>query len=231
MVFLSRPHQIDLPVRQLFAVCLLAAASLSAAEPGKVTLNQIPQPLQWKIAPVSSHVENDVLTITTGKSTDWFIAPTDRSVTANAPVLLFQPAEEFVLSAKVRIEFGKQWDAGTLMVYAGGDSWAKLAFEMSVYGEPTIVSVVTRGVSDDCNSAVITGNTVYLQVAKVGRTLSFYYSTGGQSWRLVRTFTLGETQSLLAGFSVQSPIGEGASAAFSGIKYSPRAIKDIFKGE
>jgi uncharacterized protein len=218
-------------MQQLLAVCLLAAALLNAGEPSKVTLNQIPQPLQWKNAPVSSRAENNVLTITAGKSTDWFIAPTDRQATANAPVLLFQPAEEFVLSAKVRVEFGKQWDAGTLMVYAGDESWAKLAFEMSVYGEPTIVSVVTRGVSDDCNSTPIAGNAVYLQIAKVGRTLSFYYSTGGKSWRLVRTFTLGETKSLQAGFSVQSPIGEGASAAFSEIQYSPKAIKDIFKGE
>jgi hypothetical protein len=218
-------------IQQLFAVSLLAAALLNAGEPNKVTLNQIPQPLQWKNAPVSSQTEDNVLTITAGKSTDWFIAPSDRKATASAPVLLFQPAEEFVLSAKLRVEFGKQWDAGTLMVFAGDDSWAKLAFEVSVYGEPTIVSVVTRGVSDDCNSTVITGNTVYLQIAKVGRALGFYYSTGGRSWRLVRTFTLGETQPLLAGFSVQSPIGEGASAAFSEIQYSPKAVKDIFKGE
>jgi regulation of enolase protein 1 (concanavalin A-like superfamily) len=171
------------------------------------------------------------LSIAAGKSTDWFISPTDSKPTSNAPVLLFQPASEFVLSAKVQIEFGKQWDAGTLMVYSDDSSWAKLAFEMSVYGEPTIVSVVTRGVSDDCNSAAIAGHAVYLQVAKVGSTLSFYYSTDAGSWRLVRTFTLGETKTLRVGFSAQSPIGEGVTAVFSEIRYSPKGPKDIFKGQ
>jgi uncharacterized protein len=217
--------------QQLFAFSVLAAAVLNAREPNKVTLNQIPQPLQWKNAPVSFRVEDNVLTVAAGKGTDWFISPTDRKATASAPILLFQPAEEFVLSAKLRVEFGKQWDAGTLMVFAGDDTWAKLAFEISIYGEPTIVSVVTRGISDDCNSTVITGSTVYLQIAKVGKALGFYYSTSGRSWRLVRTFTLGDTPPLLAGFSVQSPIGEGASTAFSEIQYSPKPVKDMFKGE
>jgi regulation of enolase protein 1 (concanavalin A-like superfamily) len=218
-------------IKRFFILSLLAAALLNAGESNKVILNQVPQPLRWKNAPVSSNTEDNVLTITAGKSTDWLIAPSDLKATASAPILLFQPAKQFVLSARLRVEFGKQWDAGTLMVFAGDDTWAKLAFEMSVYGEPTIVSVVTRGVSDDCNSTIITGSTVYLQIAKVERALGFYYSTNGRSWRLVRTFTLGETLPLFAGFSVQSPIGEGASAVFSEIHYSPKAVKDIFKGE
>lgn len=194
-------------------------------------LKEIPQPLEWKNTPASYNIDDQALTIAAGSSTDWFISPADRKATANAPILLFTPAADFTLRAKVRVEFGTQWDAGTLMVYAADDTWAKLAFELSVQGEPTIVSVVTRGVSDDCNSAVIEGHLVYLQIAKVSRALRFYYSTSGQPWRLVRTFTLEESQPLRVGFGAQSPVGEGATAAFSEIRYIAKAVDDVHKGE
>jgi regulation of enolase protein 1 (concanavalin A-like superfamily) len=210
---------------------MLTSSTPKIGDPKDVTPKELPQPLEWKNAPVSSSIDGQALTIDAGQSTDWFISPADGKATANAPILLFTPAADFALQAKVRVEFGKQWDAGTLVVYAGDTTWAKLAFELSVHGEPTIVSVVTRGVSDDCNSEVIDGHSVYLQIAKVGRALRFYWSTSGQHWRLVRTFTLDESQPLRAGFGAQSPVGVGATAVFSEIRYIAGAIHDVRKGE
>ena len=65
------------------------------------------------------------------------------------------------------------------MVWADEHHWAKLSFELSPDKQPTMVTVVTRGLSDDCNSISISGNTVYLQIAKSGpRMLSTLRLTG-----------------------------------------------------
>ena len=58
-------------------------------------------------------------------------------------------------------------------------SWAKLCFEYSPQREPMVVSVVTRGLSDDCNSFVVDGATVWLRIARVGSAFAFHASTDG----------------------------------------------------
>jgi len=94
-----------------------------------------------------------------------------------------------------------------------------------------IVTVVTRGLSDDCNSVTVIGDTVYLQVARIGSTYVFYYSMDGAAWQIVRTFSL-ETQGTVAiGFESQSPVGTGSTAEFSQMVYSPKKIANVYKGE
>src|SRR5207342_974724 len=106
------------------------------------------------------------------------------------------------------------------------DLWAKLCFEYSPQHQPMIVSVVTRGVSDDCNSVVIGGREVYLRIAHTPRTTAFHYSLDGRYWQLVRYFTLGELHNLQVGFSSQSPTGQKCTAVFSKIHYRAGALKD-----
>jgi regulation of enolase protein 1 (concanavalin A-like superfamily) len=204
---------------------------LGATASAQIRMNALPGALEWKNSPVSYDARANALTIVAGPSTDWYISPLDGKATANAPIALFQSAEEFVLTAKVTVEFQTKWDAGMLMVYADDKNWAKFALEMSVYQQPTIVTVVTRGVSDDCNSISPPGNSIWLRIAKIGRAIAFYTSPDGKSWRMVRAFTLGEVKNLRAGFGAQSPVGKRGSAVFSEIGYSTRKIKDIFTGE
>ena len=208
-----------------------AAAGLSGAGPQRVTLPGIPGDLDWKNTPAGWHTDGHELTIEAGKSTDWYISPVDGKGTSNAPILLFEPAEDFVLSAKVTVDFRTQWDAGTLFVYVDEKNWAKFAFEMSVYKKPTIVSVVTRGISDDCNSWSPVGGSVWFKLARLGKTFGFYASQDGRSWEMIRAFTLGAVRSVRVGFSSQSPVGPGTKATFTDIAYAPRKIKDIFTGE
>jgi uncharacterized protein len=196
-----------------------------------LAMKGIPGQLRWKNSPESWNTDEKGLTIVAGKNTDWFISPLDRKATINGPILLFEPAADFILSAHVRVDFREQWDAGFLMIYVNDRTWAKLAIEMSAYQEPTIVSLVTQGVSDDCNSASFPGSSAYLRIARSGQALFFYWSSDGQSWRLVRTFTLGARGRLRAGFAAQAPMGDHGTAVFSDIKYEPKKISDIFRGE
>jgi regulation of enolase protein 1 (concanavalin A-like superfamily) len=210
---------------------ILMGSTLYASEPDGLHIKALPGALEWKNSPAGYELRDNGLTITAGSSTDWYISPLDGKVSASAPVLLFQPADDFVLTAKLTVEFQTKWDAGALMVYVNDSTWAKFAFEMSVYGQPTVVTVVTRGVSDDCNSESLTGNSIWYRIAKTGQTIVFYSSPDGASWKLVRAFTLGLAPGLRVGFSAQSPAGKKGSAIFSDITYNPRTIKDVFTGE
>ena len=218
-------------IRQLIVVALVAPCALQAAERKILSLDDLPGIAEWKNSPVRWNIDDGRLTIVAGPSTDWYTSPVDQKATNNAPLLLFQPGPDFVLTAKVTVEFGAQWDAGMLMIYANDTNWAKFALEKSVSGEPTIVTVVTRGVSDDCNSSAVTGNSIWYRVARIGPAFAFYASPDGHSWKMIRAFTLGSAPDVRVGFGSQSPVGQRATATFSEIQYSPRRIRDIFKGE
>jgi len=193
----------------------------------------IPLPLEWQIPPEEWYVEHgDTLIITAGKRTDLFSDPNGTTSINNSPRALFvvRQTSDFLLSAHIEVAFRSTFDAGVLLVYNMPNSWAKLCFEYSPQLQPMVVSVVNKGISDDCNSAVIDGNRVYLRIAKMGQTFAFHYSLDGQFWHLVRYFTLGSVPNLQIGFSSQSPTGEGCTAQFSEIVYAPKTLKDIRSG-
>ncbi|MGB0121812.1 MAG: DUF1349 domain-containing protein [Silvibacterium sp.] len=142
----------------------------------------LPGGLSWQNAPVTWHIEQRRnLAITSGPKTDWFVDPFDGTVANTAPILLFQPGANFVLSAHVKASLKIKWDAGAIMLWADDHHWAKLSLELSPQGKPTMVTVVTRGLSDDCNSIAVTGSAVYLQVAKSGQAYVFYSSEDGKT--------------------------------------------------
>ncbi|WP_119069004.1 DUF1349 domain-containing protein [Aggregatilinea lenta] len=199
-----------------------------------LSLAPIPGDLQWKNDPVDWKVGSDnSLSITAGAKTDWFVEPSGSDwVSSNAPAALFMPpVEKFLLSAKVTVNFASTFDAGVLVLYEREDLWTKLCFEYSPQHKPMIVSVVTRGLSDDCNSTVIDGNTVYLRVARIDMAFALHYSLDGKYWNMVRYFTLGKVESLQAGFLAQSPTGESCTVVFSEIAYRAESLKDLRSGD
>lgn len=197
------------------------------------TFASIPEILTWKNQPAeSTRATQGQLSITTGPQTDWFIDPAGKHVKDNAPIALFAPPDStFRLQAKVTVEFAATYDAGTLFVYAHDALWAKLCFEFSPQQQPMIVSVVTRGVSDDCNSVPIEGHSVYLRMYRQSDVLAFHYSLDSQYWHFVRFFSLGIVEQLRVGFSTQSPMGQGCRAVFSEIRYAASAVSDLRNGE
>jgi regulation of enolase protein 1 (concanavalin A-like superfamily) len=199
-----------------------------------LSLSPIPGELHWKNNPVNWKVgSGNSLSITAGAKTDWFVEPSGSDwVASNAPAAMFTPPNEnFLLSAKVTVEFASTFDAGVLLLYERDDLWTKLCFEYSPQKQPMIVSVVTRGVSDDCNSTVINGNTVHLRVARMGDAFGLHYSLDGKYWNMVRYFTLGKLENLQVGFEAQSPMGEGCNVMFSEIAYRADLLKDMRTGE
>jgi regulation of enolase protein 1 (concanavalin A-like superfamily) len=208
----------------------LGAAAVSAQT--HLELEGLPESLTWRNSPKASHIEGGkVLSISSGSKTDWFVDPFDETVAKTAPILSFTPGNTYVLSTKVQVQFSSKWDAGALMLWADQHHWAKLSFELSPEKQPTMVTVVTRGVSDDCNSVSVSGDSVYLQIARTGSTYVFYYATDGEHWRILRTFRLDTQGPVSVGFEAQSPDGSGTTAIFSDVHYSPKKISNVYTGK
>lgn len=129
----------------------------------------------------------------------------------NAATLLTDAGDtDFQFVARVRVGFAGTFDAGVLLVWLHERAWAKLCFEYSPDGEPMVVSVVTREVSDDANSFVVDGDQVWLRVSRIGRVYAFHASLDGQTWRFVRAFAFGSDDPARIGFEVQSPSATAA---------------------
>jgi regulation of enolase protein 1 (concanavalin A-like superfamily) len=220
-----------LSVLALSVLTLAAQTQVSAQKNAEPSLDGVPGPLMWQHAPAQWKIESGkTLSITGGKETDWFANPFDGSQKDNTSRLLFKPADDFVLSSKLTVDFNSQWDAGVLVLYVNDALWAKLCFEMTIEKHPAIVSVVTRGISDDNNSIAIHGNTVYLKVAKAGQAIFFYASEDGENWSIIRAFSLGKNPDLRIGFSSQSPAGDRCTTVFSEIQYLPKKV-DLWAGK
>jgi regulation of enolase protein 1 (concanavalin A-like superfamily) len=202
-----------------------AQTQLPANQDAPPSLDGVPGPLIWQHPPARWRIDNrQTLAITADKATDWFVSPVAGRGRDNAPRLLFKPANDFVLSAKVTVDFHSQRDSGVLILYVNDAVWAKLCFEMSAEMHPAIVSVVAKEASDDNSSIPISGNSVYLKMAKAGQAVFFYASENGQSWSVVRAFSLGKSPNLRVGFSSQSPAGDGCTSVFSQIQYLPEKV-------
>jgi hypothetical protein len=212
----------------LTVVAQTPAATHSEAVP---VLNGVPGPLTWQHPPAQWKIENgNTLSITADKQTDWYDSAMYEAPRDNSARLLFKPTENFALSAKVDVDFKSQWDSGVLVLYVNDTVWAKLCFEMTLEKHPSIVSVVTRGLSDDSISIPIQGSSVYLKVAKTGHTIYFFASEDGKSWSIIRIFSLGDKQDLRVGFSSQAPVGDLCTTTFTEIDYRPN-IKDAWQGK
>ncbi len=196
-------------------------------------LAALPNVLTWENHPENLETNGvDALSIAAGPQSDWFYDPAGSTRRSNAPVAMFAPPDEnCLLSAKATVGFNSTFDAGVLFIYADSERWAKLCFEYAPTDRPMVVSVVTRGQSDDCNSVYIDDNSIYLRLYREGNRLAFHYSEDGEYWHMVRHFTIGDLQNVRIGFSTQSPTGEGCLANFTEINYRSGELSDIRNGE
>ncbi len=195
-------------------------------------LPTIPFTFEWYNEPKDWINENNNLIIISKAKTDLFIDPLDLQEIDSAPAALFVPPDPcYIFGAKVSVDFKDVFDAGVLHIRSSKDNWAKLCFEFSPQKTPTVVSVVTQGSSDDCNSSTIGGNQVFLRMAVQPEVIGFHYSLDGAYWNMVRYFKLKYLNEIRIGFSAQSPNGQGCQAAFSEIFYRQGSLTDFRNGE
>jgi regulation of enolase protein 1 (concanavalin A-like superfamily) len=174
---------------------------------------------------------NDAV-IEAGPNTDWFFDPRGNAKLRNVPSLAMSiETPIFTLQAKVTADFGSRFDGGTIFVQSSEDTWAKIAFEYSPQHIPTIVSVVTKEVSDDCDGPSFEKEAVYLRLSAQDGAFAFHFSETGSHWRFLRWFSLPRGAGpLTVGLSAQSPLGNGCRVRFSDIRLSYDPISDLRDG-
>jgi regulation of enolase protein 1 (concanavalin A-like superfamily) len=193
----------------------------------------VPFPFEPSGSPASqASLSGGTLTLTSGARSNLFIDPAgDEGARPDAGRWTGLPGEsDFTLSARVTVTFGAPFDAGVLLVYLSERRWAKLCYELSPRREPTAVTVVTHGTSDDSNSFATAGGPLWLRITRTGRAWAFHAAQDGAHWQLLRYFTLGEASGARVGFLTQSPAGAGCAAVFDSIAYRLGAPADLRDG-
>ena len=187
--------------------------------------------LDWRDQPPESgEIGETSIAFAAGPRTDLFTDPGGEEPKADAPLLLGQANGDFQLRARVSAPLTATFDAAALVVWASPTEWGKLALERSPQRESTIVSVVTRGVSDDANSFTVPEPLAWLRVARDGETIAFHASVDGLWWSLIRLFTFPGAGEASAGFLVQSPTGEGLHGRFDEIEWHAGALGELRDG-
>ncbi|MDA3030888.1 MAG: DUF1349 domain-containing protein [Actinomycetota bacterium] len=197
-------------------------------------LSDLPQ-LDWLDDVGNASVESGTLTMQAAPKTDWFNDPAGPARVSNAPALMCRVSGDFQLAATINVDFAATFDAGVLFVYQTADDWAKLCFERDPTGQPMVVTVVTRGVSDDSNEPAVGGNTVRVRISRFGTALAFHYARSGLDgtslWVLSRLFALrSPALPMRVGFLTQSPTGNGCTARFNDVVFAPTTLLDPRNG-
>ena len=201
-------------------------------------LAHLPFPLTASHPEVWRHDEQaDAVIAAAPAHTDFYINPggadsADAETILNAATLIgVPPAGDFQLSARVSVDFRSQYDAGVLMLWSDEQHWGKFCFEFSPASVPMVVSVITRGVSDDANAFTTDERSIWLRISRIDRAYAYHASTDGKTWQLVRVFHLDDdVAGHQIGFEAQSPTGDGCTVTFDHITFATERLAELRDG-
>jgi uncharacterized protein len=158
---------------------------------------------------------------------DHFFDPVGSDRRANSPAWISSIEAPATLVARVSVDFQATFDAGVILVFHRRDRWAKLCFERSPTGASMVVSVVTKGRSDDANAFEVADASLWLRISALGTAYAFHASLDGERWRLIRLFDLGHTARAHLGLSAQAPMGNGCAVTFENVSLHPSVVSDV----
>lgn len=190
---------------------------------------ELPPGFHWLNEPREWGFCEQGLIIQAEPGTDYFNDPTAGPVKANAHFLYTEQDRDFTFSARVQSEMLADYDAAAMMIMVDENNWGKLCYEFT-YKKPMIVSVVTKGLSDDCNSSEVPSTGVYLRITRFADCFAFHYSLDGQWWWMIRYFNLPSPGPIKVGVAAQSPTGEGCSVQIAQLNVLSQPIREIRSG-
>ena len=161
---------------------------------------------------------------------DFFKDPAGQHVMASAPYLFLEVEGDFTAKVHVSHAFQSVWDAAAIMTWSDPDNWAKLCFEATDFGTQAIVSVVTKGVSDDANGVNYHWSNVWLQIVRKGNLFGMHYGPDGVHWNMVRYFSMDVPAKVRIGLVAQCPGGDGAELDFAAFHLDDTTVKDVRAG-
>lgn len=149
----------------------------------------------------------------------------------NAPYYYTEIEGNFVLTVKVSHDFKDTYDSASVMVMRDFECWAKCCFELTDFGTHAVVSVVTKGDSDDANGCNLDGDTVWLRVCRVGNNFAFHYSSDGENFYMMRFFHLPVGSAVKVGLLAQAPTGSGGTRIYENLSIENKTVKNIRAGK
>ncbi len=181
-------------------------------------------------------LDNGTLEFKCPEGLDFFIDPNEGKLTnTTLPALLTKVdnTKPFTLTAKVTPEFTPEglYNAADLLVYANDSLWQKLCFEQDEYGMHRIVSVRTKGTSDDNNHDKLDVLSVFLKISSDTHTIASYYSIDNNEWHMVRLYENYYPDSLLVGVSSQCPKRGSCTSLIEDITLNVDNVKDFRMGK
>lgn len=226
-------------------ICLtsifLILSFYTAAQSGLTRLNENmllsleksgPPQLSWMNKPENFSLTEGHLKIEARKGTDFFIDPESGEVTATAPYLYKELEGDFVAELKLRPDFTSQWNAGAIFMMIDESNWIKFAYENSDATGKSIVSVVTRDVSDDANGVVLNDQEeLWLKMIRKGDIYSMLWSLDGIEYKMCRLAAMKESVTVKIGLEAQCPVGETAVHDFLYFGVESKTVKNLRKGE
>ena len=184
--------------------------------------------LEWLNEPESFEIVDGSLSVTVKKGTDFFNNPEDESNIATAPYIYKSMKGDFVVKALVEPDFASQWNAVAIMVHLDSLNWIKFAFENSDATGPSIVTVVTRGASDDANGVILKGqNQIWLVMARKSNIYSMHWSIDGQNFKMARLASMPVAHDVRVGIEFQSPVGNEATHLIHSFEVVNRTIENL----
>lgn len=189
---------------------------------------QLLDKMAWLQQPDTFMLEANSLKVVVAKGTDYFNNPEDSTVVGTAPFLYQAIEGDFVAKALVAPDFTDQWNAVALMVHMDSTNWIKFAFENSDATGPGIVSVVTKGSSDDANGVVLKDTqAVWLAIARKGDNYSMHYAVDGHNYHMARLTSLPAQATVKIGLEAQCPVGDGATHLVHCFELEKRTVADL----
>lgn len=183
---------------------------------------------EWMNAPENFKVTDQGMHVEVLEGTDFFNNPEDLSVTGTAPLLYEIMAGDFIAKALVKPDFNSQWNAVSLMAYIDESNWIKFAFESSDATGPSVVTVVTKGVSDDANGVVIDDtDELWLALVKRDSIYAMHWSIDGKNYKMARLTTMPSTDEVKIGVEFQSPVGEKAVHLLKCYSLDPVRVQNL----
>ena len=188
--------------------------------------------LKWINKPGNFTLTKGKLEIEVLKGTDFFNDPESGETTSTAPFLFKEMEGDFVAVLKLRPDFSSQWNAGAILMMIDESNWIKFAFENSDATGKSIVSVVTRDVSDDANGVVLNDHDeLWLKMIRKGNIYAMHWSLDGIEYKMCRLAAMKESSSVKIGLEAQCPVGKKAVHDFLYFGLESKTVKDLRKGE
>jgi regulation of enolase protein 1 (concanavalin A-like superfamily) len=150
---------------------------------------------------------------------------------SNAPFYYTEVTGDFIMRVKVSHDFKDMYDSSSIMIMQDMTHWAKACFELTDFNTHAVVSVVTKDQSDDANGCNIDGNSVWLQVCRVGQSFAFHYSIDGDNYYMMRFFNLPAEKTLKVGLLAQAPTGSGGIRIYEDLTIEKKKVKNIRIGK